>query len=189
MYRRILAVVVVAALCTGGWIGLRIEHRITKDRRDLHDLTRRSPWPREKLLVPDDLPPDGALGWLDRNGLELVFDLAISDTRKVPLRWQLHPTGLDGTPKGDVDCVAIAVVTCADLGDGFTFAVSKQAPNSIPSTALSRVDGDRLLSVIVQVPEYVEADALRPVLTRTHRPTDAELLALLRRDEYETDWS
>jgi hypothetical protein len=39
-----------------------------------------------------------------------------------------------------------------------------------------------VLSVTVQTTEYVEVDALRPVLTRTHRPADAELLALLRHD-------
>ncbi|MEV2238123.1 hypothetical protein [Micromonospora sp. NPDC049891] len=189
MYRRAVAIVVLAVLGCGAWIGLRNEHRAAKDRRDLHELTMTSPWPREKLLVPDDFPPDGTLGWLDRTGLELVFELTISDNRKVPLKWKLHHAGPDGRPEDGVDCAAVAVVTCTDLGDGFTFAVSKQAPNSIPSTALLRVDGDRLLSATVQVPEYVEADALRPVLTRTHRPTDDEVLAVLRRDGYQTDWS
>jgi hypothetical protein len=105
------------------------------------------------------------------------------------VKWQMHQPEPDGTPNDGANGRAVATVTCTDLGDGSTFAVSKHAPNSIPSTALLWSDRDRVLSVTVQTTEYVEADALRPVLTRTHRPADAELLALLRHDGYQTDWS
>jgi hypothetical protein len=189
VFRQILAAVAVVVVCSAGWIGVRTEHRNAKDRRDLLELTSSSPWSRTDLIVPDGLPPGGrALGWLDRTGLDVAFDLA-ADGRKVPVKWQLHHPEPDGTLTDAVDCAATATVTCTDLGDGFTFAVSKQAQNSIPSTALLRSGGDRVLSVTVQTPEYVRADALRSVLTRTHHPTDAELLDLLRHDGHQTDWS
>jgi hypothetical protein len=166
VYRRlVVAAAVLAVACSGAWIGLRIEHRSTKDRLDLHELTGESPWPREDLLVPDGLPRDRALGWLDRTGLDVSFDLVIPDGRKVSVEWQMHHPEPDGTLEDAVNCRAVATVTCTELGDGFTFAVSKHAQNSIPSTALLWTDRDRVLSV------------------------DGELLELLRRDGYQTDWS
>lgn len=187
MYRRVvaLAVLAVVVVCSGAGIALHSEYRSEKDGGDLADLTFTSPWPREQLLVPDDLPARPMQGRLDRTGLELDFDLSVADGRKVPVAWRLDdPEADDG-----VDCAAVATITCTDLGDGFTFAVAKQASAGIPYTALVRNEGDRLLTVIVEEPVYVAADALRPVLTNTHRPTDAELLKLLRPDGYQTDWS
>lgn len=189
MHRSLLAVVVALVACAGVGIGLRGEYLAAKDRRDLHDLTLSSPWPREELLVPDVLPADRATGWLDRTGLGAAFDLPVGGGRVVPVVWQQHHPRPDGRLEDGVDCGAVVVVTCTELGDGYLFAVTHQTHNSTPSTALYRFADDRVLSVTVQVPEHVGAEELRPALARTHRPTDDELLDLLRHSGYRTDWS
>lgn len=45
----------LAVVCLGAGIALRVEYRAAKDRVDLLDLTSASPWPREELRVPDGL--------------------------------------------------------------------------------------------------------------------------------------
>ena len=189
MHRSLIVVAAVVVVCAGAWTGLRSQLLDSKDRRDLHDLTRSSPWPREELLVPDRLPPDGAVGWLDRTGFDVSFDLALGHGPEVPVSWRLHRPHPDGRLEDGVDCRAVDIVTCTELGDGYVFAVTRQTHNSTPSTALYRFTPDRVLSVTVQVPRHVAADVLRPALTDTHRPTDEELLDLLRRPGHQTDWS
>lgn len=159
-----------------------------KDRRDLADLTRPSPWPREQLLVPDDLP-DEALGSLDSTGLSVAFPLTTRDGRTVPVVWQMHNPLPDGMLWGGADCRAVAIVTCTDIGDGFTLVETRDTDNSDFHIAVYRFASEPITSITVQGPDRVATADLVEVLIHTHTPTDAELLDLLRPDGYQTDWT
>jgi hypothetical protein len=191
--RRLLAGLVVLGLvllCSVAWILLTVEHGNAKDRRDLSDLTRNSPWPHEQLLVPDGVSFDDSSAWLERTGLKVAYDLRLSGGRKVPVVWQQHHPEPDGSLPDGEDCRAVAILTCTDLGGGFTLIVTHKTGNSTPHVALyRRGPGDRIISVTVQGPDAVGAGDLRPALTHVHHPTDAELLGLLRFPGYQTDWS
>lgn len=139
--------------------------------------------------MPDDLPPDGATGWLDDTGLDVAYSIRTGDGRDVPVLWQLHKPDPDGWLEDGVDCGVRKIVTCTDLGDGFTLAVTHKTHNSTPHIALYRFAPGRVVSITVQGPDQVGVDVLRPALTRVHRPADTELLDLLRLPGYQTDWS
>ncbi|RKN21405.1 hypothetical protein D7147_11660 [Micromonospora musae] len=190
---RRLTLVVLALLVLGGagYAGLRTAYHRAKDERDLIDLTRQSPWPREQLLIPDAVARPGKrnVAWLHRGGLEIAYDLDVGHGRTVPVVWGLHvPQPGTGLPEG-VDCGSPLLRTCTDLGGGETLIVTRRTDNSDPSTGLYRTDANRSRAVEVQGPDPVEVDVLRAALDRVHRPTDAELLELLRHDGYQTDWS
>jgi hypothetical protein len=88
--RRLLAGLVALGLvlaCSATWILLTVERGNAKDRRDLSDLTRSSPLPREQLVVPEGVPADGSIAWLDGTGLGVAYDLQpspASTTRRTP---------------------------------------------------------------------------------------------------------
>jgi hypothetical protein len=188
---RRLAVVALVLLVVGalGYAGLRAAYHRHTDQRDILDLTRESPWPREHLLIPDGSARPGNVAWLDRGGLEVAYDLDTGDGRRVPVLWGLRvPQPGTVLPEG-VDCGSPRLRTCTDLGGGETLIVTHDTDNSDPATALYRADGARVRAVEVQGPDRVEVEALRAALDRVHRPTDAELLDLLRREGYRTDWS
>ncbi|MEU4481762.1 hypothetical protein AB0F68_27415 [Micromonospora sp. NPDC023966] len=188
---RRLALVVLVLLVVGGlgYAGLRAAYHRAKDQRDVISLTGGSPWPREQLLIPDGTARPGNVAWLDRGGLEVAYDLGVGDGRSVPVMWGLRvPQPETGLPEG-VDCGSPRLRTCTDLGAGETLIVTRKTDNSSPSTALYRADGGRVRAVEVQGPDPVEVGTLRAALDRLHRPTDAELLELLRHEGYRTDWS
>ncbi|MEU8421112.1 hypothetical protein AB0C15_09585 [Micromonospora sp. NPDC048835] len=191
MSRRRLILAAVLLLVVGGigYAGLRTAYHNAKDQRDLADLTRSSPWPRDQLLIPDDVTRPGTVGWLDRGGLDIAYPLRTADGRKVPVLWRLGvPQPASGLPDG-VDCDTPLLRTCTDLGGGSTLVVTHDTDNSDPSIALYRADGARVRAIEVQGPDPVGVDELATALTRVHGPSDAELLDLLRRDGYQTDWS
>lgn len=185
----LLVFALLVLVCAGGYAALRSADHDAKDRRDLSDLTRSSPWPAEELLVPDDLPRSGVVGWLDRLGLDIAYDLRTRDGREVPVVWQQHQPAPDGSLADGVDCGVRTIHVCTDAGDGLTLVVTRDTDNSDPATALYLFAGDQVLSVSVQGPDPVTVDDLRAPLTRTHHPSDGELLALLRRPGHQTDWS
>ncbi|MFE9957472.1 hypothetical protein [Micromonospora sp. NPDC005299] len=188
--RRLALVALVLLVAAGlGYAGLRVAYHRAKDQRDLVSLTGLSPWPREQLLIPDGSARPGNVAWLDRGGLEVAHDLDAGDGRTVPVVWGLRvPQPGTGLPEG-VDCGSSRLRTCTDLGDGELLIVTHRTDNSSPSTALYRTDGARVRAVEVQGPDPVGVDTLRAALDRVHRPTDAELLELLRHEGYRTDWS
>ncbi|NES13666.1 MULTISPECIES: hypothetical protein [Micromonospora] len=190
--RRRLALVALVLLVVGGigYAGLRAAyHRAAKDQRDVAALTGSSPWPREQLLIPDGSARPGNVAFVSDDGLEVAYHLDPGDGRSVPVLWGLRvPQPRTGLPEG-VDCGSPRLRTCTDLGGGELLMVTRKTDNSNPSTALYRADGGRVRSVEVQGPDPVEVDALRAALDRVHRPTDAELLELLRHEGYRTDWS
>ncbi|WP_157563184.1 hypothetical protein [Micromonospora chokoriensis] len=191
MSRRRLVLAAVLLLVVGGigYAGLRIEHHHAKNQRDLADLTRLSPWPRDQLLIPDDVTGPGTVGWLERGGLDIAYQLRTADGRTVPVLWRLRvPQPARGLPAG-VDCGSPRVRTCTDLSGGSTLIVTHDTDNSDPSIALYRTDGAKVRAIEVQGPDPVGVDELTAALTRVHRPSDAELLDLLRHDGYQTDWS
>ena len=98
------------------------------------------------------------------------------------------PQPASGLPDG-VDCATPRLRTCTDLGGGSTLIVTHDTDNSDPSIALYRTDGATVRAIEVQGPDPVGVDELTAALTRAHRPSDAELLDLLRHDGYQTDWS
>ena len=150
-HRRLVLVAVVLLIAGGiGYAGLRIEYQHAKDQRDLADLTRSSPWPRERLLIPDDAVRPGTVGWLDRGGLDIAYPLRTADGRAVPVLWRLRvPQPTTGLPDG-VDCDTPLLRTCTDLGGGSTLVVTHDTDNSDPSTALYRNDGDTVRAIEVQ---------------------------------------
>ncbi|WP_327040569.1 hypothetical protein OG400_23435 [Micromonospora ureilytica] len=191
MSRRPLVLVAVLLLVVGGigYAGLRVEYHHAKDQRDLADLTRSSPWSRDQLLIPDDVTRPGTVGWLDRGGLDIAYSLRTADGRAVPVLWRLRvPQPASGLPDG-VDCTTPRLRTCTDLGGGSTLIVTHDTDNSDPSIALYRTEGATVQAIEVQGPDPVEVDELTAALTHAHRPSDAELLDLLRHDGYQTDWS
>ncbi|MFG1888896.1 hypothetical protein ACGFIR_13610 [Micromonospora sp. NPDC049051] len=185
----LLVLALLVLVCAGGYAVLRSAYHDEKDRRDLSDLTRSSPWPPDDLLIPDDLPRSGTLGWLDRLGLDIAYGLRTRDGRTVPVVWQQHHPAPDGSLADGVDCDVRTIYVCTDAGDGLTLVVTRDTDNSDPATALYLFGADQVLSVSVQGPDPVTVDDLRAPLTRTHHPSDDELLALLRRPGYQTDWS
>ncbi|GAB3247087.1 hypothetical protein RMN56_26905 [Micromonospora halotolerans] len=188
---RRLALIALVLLVAGalGYAGLRIAYHRAKDQRDVVSLTGLSPWPREQLLIPDGSARPGNVAWVDRGGVEVAYQLDTGDGRTVPVVWGLRvPQPDTGLPEG-VDCGSPRLRTCTDLGGGETLIVSHETDNSDPATALYRADGGRVRAVEVQGPDPVEVAALRAALDRVHRPTDAELLELLRHEGYRTDWS
>ncbi|MGC4814340.1 hypothetical protein ACLQ29_27740 [Micromonospora sp. DT228] len=187
--RIILVALVLLVVCGVGYAGLRSAYHDDKDQRDLADLTRSSPWPREHLLIPDDVTRPGTVGWVDRGGLNIAYALRTADGRSVPVLWRLRvPQPATGLPEG-VDCAVPRLRTCTDLGDGRTLVVTHDTDNSDPSIALYRADGATVRAIEVQGPDPVGVDDLSAALTRVHPPTEAELLDLLRHDGYQTDWS
>ncbi|MET8307369.1 hypothetical protein [Micromonospora sp. NPDC005173] len=189
-HRRLVLVALVLIVVGGlGYAGLRTAYHHAKDQRDLADLTRTSPWPREQLLVPDGVTRPGTVGWLERGGLDIAYPLRTADGRAVPVLWRLRvPQPATGLPDG-VDCDTPRLRTCTDLGGRGTLIVTHQTDNSDPSTAVYRTDGGRVRAIEVQGPDPVEVDDLIAALTRVHPPSDVELLDLLRHDGYQTDWS
>ncbi|WP_328654197.1 hypothetical protein OG598_10255 [Micromonospora sp. NBC_00330] len=191
MSRRPLVLVAVVLLVVGGigYAGLRTAYHHAKDQRDLADLTRSSPWSRDQLLIPDDVTRAGAVAWLERGGLDIAYPLRTADGRAVPVLWRLRvPHPASGLPDG-VDCGSPRLRTCTDLGGGSTLIVTHETDNSDPSIALYRTEGATVRAIEVQGPDPVGVDELTAALTHAHRPSDAELLDLLRHDGYHTDWS
>ncbi|MEU8156144.1 hypothetical protein AB0B94_21025 [Micromonospora sp. NPDC048986] len=191
MSRRSLVLIAVVLLAVGGigYAGLRPAYHQAKDRRDLADLTRSAPWPRDQLLLPDGATGPGVVGWLERGGLDVAYPLRTADGRAVPVLWRLRvPQPTSGLPDG-VDCGSPRLRTCTDLGGGSTLIVTHETDNSDASVALYRADGARVRAIEVQGPDPVGVDELTAALTHVHRPGDAELLDLLRHDGYHTDWS
>ncbi|MCG5471239.1 hypothetical protein LADH09A_005223 [Micromonospora sp. LAH09] len=191
MSRRQIILVALVLLVVGGigYAGLRTASHRARDQRDLADLTRSSPWPREHLLIPDGVTRPGTVGWLDHGGLDIAYPLRTADGRAVPVLWRLRvPQPATGLPDG-VDCDTPRLRTCTDLGGGRTLVVTHQTDNSDPSSALYRTDGARVRAIEVQGPDPVAVEELNAALSRVHPPSDAELLDLLRRDGHQTDWS
>ncbi|MEV0268024.1 hypothetical protein AB0H43_04540 [Hamadaea sp. NPDC050747] len=186
MRTRVLATfaVVVLLLCAGAGVTVWRWRSQEKDRRDLSDLTMGSPWPRTQLLLPDDLPLDRALGEVGRDGFTVSYSV---DGQ--PLGYAIELLDDRGEPVWSVSCGARAVVVCTDLGDGYTHVKVLDTDNSDPATIVRRRDGDRIYSATVagDRPEWIPR--LRGIVTDVHRPSDEELLEILRFDGYQTDWS
>ncbi|WP_370943100.1 hypothetical protein AB5J62_28965 [Amycolatopsis sp. cg5] len=173
------ALIAVAAFAAAGISS----HLREKDRRDLHDLTRSSPWPRAELLVPDGMPH--STGSIDNQGFALSFDL-----NGVPFNYAIRKLERENTFafSGGVDCGATAVVRCTDLGDGFIRMDAPKIGEGQASVNLYRPAGDRIFGVQA-FGTTADVTALKGMLTRLHRPSDEELLDLIRPDGYQTDWS
>ncbi|WP_328416648.1 hypothetical protein OG470_27045 [Micromonospora sp. NBC_00389] len=85
-HRRLVLVALVLIVVGGlGYAGLRTAYHHAKDQRDLADLTRTSPWPREQLLIPDGVTRPGTVGWLERGGLDIAYPLHTAHGRAVPV--------------------------------------------------------------------------------------------------------
>ncbi|MET7620843.1 hypothetical protein [Streptomyces sp. NPDC005408] len=191
--RRAAAVVVAALVVTaGGWT---VFHRVhaglerAKDRRDLADLTRPAPWPRDELRVPDGTPREGATGEAYETGFSVSLPLATATDPRALVTYRMHQPSDGGALAVDgASCGATKILTCKDIGDGIIEVVTRRSGNSDPSLALYQRRGDRVFSVTAHGVRTDE-DRLRQLLTRTHRASDEELLRILRPPGYRTDWS
>ncbi|MEV6971170.1 hypothetical protein AB0M47_39335 [Hamadaea sp. NPDC051192] len=179
------SVVVLLLLCGGFGAALWHWRSTEKDRIDLSDLTRRSPWPRTQLLLPDRLPLDRAMGDVGPNGLDVSYPAVDG----LPLGYAIELLDERGEPVWSVSCGARAVVVCTDLGDGYTYVKVLDTDNSDPATIVRRRAGDRIYSATVSGDHPERVAELREVVTAVHQPSDEELLDILRYDGYQTDWS
>jgi hypothetical protein len=192
-YRARVLIAVSAALLIVGCAGLALYVRAaladSKDRRDVLDLTSAAPWPRDQLVLPDEIPGSGVTGSVGHNGLSLSypFDGEAGVARMV--RYGIEVLDERGESLWGPSCAARAVLACTDLGDGYTLMRIFDTDNSDAATSVRRRVDDQLLVATVAGVHLEDVDRLRRIVTRTHRPTDDELLRILRYDGYQTDWS
>jgi hypothetical protein len=189
--RLAVTLLVVLAACCGTYQWLASEFRQAKDRRDLHDLTRSLLWANETLLVPDAVRHEtDAMAWADAGSFTVTFRKGPEVGHHGPMiEYAIHRKEGDGSePLDVVSCGATNIVTCTDLGHGLRQVVTHDTDNSDPALALYQDAGSRLITVR-GYDGPVDVSLLRDVLDHTHRPTDDELLSLLRPPGYQTDWS
>jgi hypothetical protein len=169
-----------ALLCAAGGVVVHHEYTVQKDQRDLGELTFESPWPRDQLRLPDELPRTGVLGEVNAGGLELDYG---------SITYRIDAADLHGEPDNEPSCGATAILTCTGLGPGLTLVRQFDTCDSCAATGVRWWDGHRFFwaHTAGDHPELV--DRLRRIVTETHRPTDAELLRALRPPGYKTDWS
>lgn len=186
-----LLIMLVFALLAGCGVavaGVRHSFAEAKDRRDLSELTLSSPWSRDQLLLPDQLPATGAMGEVGSGGLSLTYPLDGTAASRL-IEYRIEVLDEHGEPLWDVSCTAYAVVVCTELGDGYTLVRELDTGNSDPATSVRRRVGDRQFAARVLGDHSEDVPLLRSLVTHTHRPTDAELLRILRPRGYRTDWS
>jgi hypothetical protein len=104
------------------------------------------------------------------------------------IKYAIHQLTEDNSLEDIFGCGARKVRTCTSLGSDLTKVVTHDTDNSDPSLGLYRHLGNRVISVTGYGGD-TDVDQLVHVLDHTHRPTDAELLRLLRPPGYQTDWS
>lgn len=190
--RRTVAVVVAAAVVTVG--GCTVFQCVqgglerAKDRRDLADLTRPAPWPRDELRIPDGTPRAGAQGETYESGFSFSFPLPTADDPRALATYRMFQPADDGSLAAEGANCAAKILSCTDIGNGITKVVTHRTGNSAASVALYQPHGDRVFSVAVNG-VHADQSRLRRLLTRTHPATDEELLRILRRPGYRTDWS
>ncbi|MFJ9683824.1 hypothetical protein ACIRP2_38355 [Streptomyces sp. NPDC101194] len=189
--RSAVTLLVVLAACWGTCQWLASEFRQAKDRRDLHDLARSLPWANETLLVPDAVRHEtDAMAWANTGSFKVTFRKGPEVGHQGPMiEYTMHRKEEDGSEPPDVvSCGATNIVTCTGLGHGLRQVVTHDTDNSDPALALYQDVGSRLITVR-GYDGPVDVSLLRDVLAHTHRPTDDELLSLLRPPGYQTDWS
>lgn len=184
-----LAVVVLAALGWGAYAWLDSSFQDTKDRRDLSSLTGLLPWDHDELRVPDaTLREDDADATAGKLSFSVIYRMG-PDTEDGPvIHYERHHVTDGNTFEDIAGCGASAIRTCTTVGDAETLAITYDTGNSDPGLALYRDLGNLVVSVSGQ-PGAVDSRLLRHVMDHTHRPTEAELLELLRPPGYQTDWS
>ncbi|MFI8437329.1 hypothetical protein ACIGJO_27025 [Streptomyces sp. NPDC079020] len=176
----VLLVVLAAGWGTYQW--LASEFRQAKDRQDFHDFTRSLPWATETLLVPDAVRDESdAMAWAGAGSFKVTFRKGPQVGGHGPMiEYAMHRKEGDGSEPFDVvSCGATNIVTCTDLGHGLRRVVTHDTDNSDPGLALYQDAGSRLITVR-GYDGPVDVGFLRDVLAHTHRPTDDELLSLLR---------
>ncbi|GAB3838752.1 hypothetical protein GCM10027610_043290 [Dactylosporangium cerinum] len=184
----ILAVgVVVLVLGGGGYALVRHEYRADKDRRDLADLTRGSPWPRAELRVPAELPRGGRSGHVDGGGFEVSYP--VDRGGPASISYAIRRVDERGGPEWEVSCGAVNIVTCTDAGDGSTVLAERDTGNSRARTGVYRIADGRAYVAWVEGTRPELVDRLRRAVTQLRPLTDTELLDLIRPDGYRTDWS
>ncbi|WP_433916369.1 hypothetical protein [Streptomyces sp. NBC_01744] len=188
--RLAVALLVVLAACWGTYQWLASEFRQAKDRRDLHNLTRSLPWANETLLVPDAVRHEtDAMAWANAGSFKVTFRKGPQVGGHGPMiEYAMHRKEEDGSEPVDVvSCGATKIVTCTDLGHGLRQVVTHDTDSSDPALALYQ-DAGSLLITVRGYDGPLDVSLLRDVLAHTHRPTDDELLSLLRPPGYQTDW-